>query len=1015
MKLPTIIDNRGNNTVLEALKNLLPESKSLDVATGYFEIGSLLSLDEYWNGLEKIRIVMGDEATKRTKNELVQALKKESDESIEKTKEKDDELKGLHAVRKALQDKTIEAKVYTKAKFHAKSLLMKMKPPHLSDYGIVGSSNFTEPGLCRNVELNLLTADKLQLEALQKWYDFSWEESEDVKEEIIRVIEPHIKEYKPFEIYTKALYEYFFGKEKPISTWEENESVVYKQLDELQKIGYRQALWIAENWGGSLICDGVGFGKTYIGLMLIDKFLHERKRILLIVPKSARESVWERRLQEFFSYKTDEAFGQQIEILNHTDLHREKLEGKLERIKELADVIIIDEAHHFRTPNSQRSEKLFDIIENKGVKKKVFLLTATPVNNSLFDILHLIEYFSRKQRDYFKKLGINDTRTYFIRKEKAIEEKMGLKTPKDVEESLFPDLDVKELEKILKDDILFKSLIIQRSREYAKKYFAQFGNGSYYFPEREAPIVAEYKLAKVYGELFKKIKDSFNKKNPFLELLIYNPESKRRKKENIDPFKANREIQVISLIRATFLKRMESSYKAFEASCEDLLRKMARFLRYHDEQKWLKWKDANSDFWSMLEEHWKDRYADYYEVEEVEEDDILPEPMEKLEDNDFFLEEITKSVKKDMDQLSSFLQFIYNNINESKDDKLKRLIELLESDKLKGKKLIIFTEYRDTARYLYKNVIKNKLKVNIEELDSTSKKDRETVIKRFAPVYNCIDDELPKYLNDQIDILISTDILSEGLNLQDSNLLINYDLHWNPVRLMQRIGRVDRRIDPVKEKILKREKCVINYWNFLPPDELDSLLGLYHTVSGKVLRISKVLGIEGRQLLRPEDDYEALRDFNATYNGVMTFEEKMRLIYEEILKKYPGLEEQLQILPKRLFSGKEGKTEESKGIFAVYRMPNITKNINTENEEIIHGECRWFFYSIKLDEIFEDIEAIHRIIESNEETQRQVKSQPNELRKYLKIIEQKTIQRQLKNMQAITGEKATLMCWMEVN
>ena len=164
-KLSTIIDNRDSNTVLESLKRLLPQSKTLEVATGYFEIGSLLALDSFWNALESVRILMGDEAQRRTKKELVDSLQREGDASIERNKEQDDSLRGLVAVRDALQNGRIKAKVYTKAKFHAKSLLMKMKPPHLSDYGIVGSSNFMEPGLCRNLELNLLTTEQHQLEA----------------------------------------------------------------------------------------------------------------------------------------------------------------------------------------------------------------------------------------------------------------------------------------------------------------------------------------------------------------------------------------------------------------------------------------------------------------------------------------------------------------------------------------------------------------------------------------------------------------------------------------------------------------------------------------------------------------------------------------------------------------------------------------------------------------------------------------------------------------------------------
>ena len=147
--------------------------------------------------------------------------------------------------------------------------------------------------------------------------------------------------------------------------------------------------------------------------MLIEKFLHERKRVVLIVPKSARESVWERRLEQYLDFNKYEAFGHQIEIVQHTDLHRENFKKKLNRIKELADIIIVDEGHHFRNPASQRSEELFDLIDHKKNKKKIFFLTATPINNSLFDILHLIEYFSGKDRKYFQKIGINDTRCIF--------------------------------------------------------------------------------------------------------------------------------------------------------------------------------------------------------------------------------------------------------------------------------------------------------------------------------------------------------------------------------------------------------------------------------------------------------------------------------------------------------------------------------------------------------------------------------------------------------------------------
>jgi superfamily II DNA or RNA helicase len=1013
MKLQTIIDNRNSNTVLEALKKILPESQSLDVATGYFEIGSLLALDTYWNNLEKIRIVMGDETTKRTRKELVDALQRVSEESIEKEKEKDDSLRGLHAIRASLDSKQIEAKIYLLAKFHAKALLMQLKPPHLSNYGIIGSSNFTEAGLCRNVELNLLSTEQIQLEAVQNWYNTHWAEAEDVKDEIFKIIQPHIKEYSPYEVYVKALYEYFLGKEVPSSTWEESQSKIYPILDELQQIGYRQALWIAEKWGGALVCDGVGFGKTYIGLMLIERFLHERKRVLLIVPKSARESVWEKRLFEYLPEEYSGPYtGSQLEIINHTDLHREKFEKDLQKIKQRADVIVVDEAHHFRTPNAQRSEKLYELMDHGGNKKQIYMLTATPLNNSLFDILHLIEYFSGKDRKYFQRIGINDTRTYFVKMERAVEEKMGIKRDKEYEEHLFQDYDATEAEKFLKQDVLFKELVIQRSRDYAKKYFAQVSKDSMYFPERDTPAVAEYKLASIYGDLFKKIKSSFSRDNPFLELKLYNPENYRKDETKKDPWISGREAQVISLIRATFLKRMESSYKAFESSCEDLFRKIATFLKNYNPGKWEKWRFKNEKFWDMIEKHWIERFPEKYEESEVEEDDLLPdfEDADRLTQEEFFIETLIESAERDLNELKLFLEFIYQNITERTDDKLHRLLKLLEDDKLKDKKVIIFTEYRDTARYIFKQLKKNKIGGVIEELDSTSSKDREEIIKRFAPYYNCNAAELPRYLNNQIRVLVSTDVLSEGLNLQDANYLINYDLHWNPVRLMQRIGRVDRRLDPNIEKLLGRKNCVVKFWNFLPPDDLDSLLRLYERVSGKVLRISKTLGIEGKQLLTPEDDFEALKDFNVSYNGIMTFEETMRLNYEKLIQDDPELKNLLPKLPRRLFSGKKGKSEETKGLFAAFRMPGTIK----EEGEKLPGECRWYFYSEKLNEVIEMTEKIYDVIKADKQTERVVTKSFDELREELKIIERKAIQKQLRDMQAVAGTKAQLVCWMQI-
>ena len=208
------------------------------------------------------------------------------------------------------------------------------------------------------------------------------------------------------------------------------------------------------------------------------------------------------------------------------------------------------------------------------------------------------------------------------------------------------------------------------------------------------------------------------------------------------------------------------------------------------------------------------------------------------------------------------------------DDKLKKLIRLLKSKDLEGEKVLIFTEFADTARYLFQQLTEAGIQ-GVAQVDSATKGNRAEILQRFSPYYNGTNSaKLRQQGKEEIRVLLSTDVLSEGLNLQDASRMMNYDIHWNPVRLMQRIGRVDRRMNPMIEEELLRDhpevaasRGKVFFWNFLPPDELNALLTLYTKVTQKTLLISKTLGIEGKKLFRPEDDYEALREFNHAYEG----------------------------------------------------------------------------------------------------------------------------------------------------
>ena len=220
-----IVDNSDTDwKVLRYLHDWCQISKAIDIATGYFEIGSLLSLQDEWQKVDKIRILMGDEVSKRTKNAFVEALgrvTRKLDDSLESEKEKNDFLTGVPAIVEAIRKGKIECRVYRKEKFHAKAYITHARLEVVGSSALVGSSNFTFPGLTENIELNVQITGR-PVNVLQEWYEQHWNEAENVTPEILKTIERHIQEYTPFEVYAKALQEFFRGHEMTVGEWERN-------------------------------------------------------------------------------------------------------------------------------------------------------------------------------------------------------------------------------------------------------------------------------------------------------------------------------------------------------------------------------------------------------------------------------------------------------------------------------------------------------------------------------------------------------------------------------------------------------------------------------------------------------------------------------------------------------------------------------------------------------------------------------------------------------------------------
>jgi hypothetical protein len=1036
-----IVDNSVSGwTGLRYLEEWSGIAKAFDIATGYFEIGSLLALDGKWQPLEKIRILMGAETTHRTKKALLDAVKTQAtellDRSIEADKEANPFLRGIPAILDALRSGQIECRVYDRNKFHAKAYITHAKIEVVGSQALVGSSNFTLPGLTKNIELNIQVQSAREVTQLQEWFETHWKDASDVTDSVIDTISRHTRLYTPFEVYAKGLQEFFRGHELTATEWDETRSKMFPKLDRYQKEAYWALMKIARQHGGAFLCDGVGLGKTFVGLMLIERLiLHENKRVALFAPKATKEAVWEPHLHDWLSHiggVGGSADFSNLAVFSHTDLGRTgDFPERFRRIAELADVVVIDEAHHFRNPGRpgaaddgsepSRYYKLYDLLDNAVRPKTLFMLTATPINNRLSDFRHMAELFTRRDEAYFARtLGVNNLRAHFNNLEKALRAQVGGDAV-DLSEHLT------EAQQLLSADETFRRLVVQRSRSYARESQIRETGNSAAFPERKAPQVAEYSIRKTYGHLLDMFDVAFKKANPLFTLPIYYPFAWYKGEDtSIDPFEKNRKKQVVGLIRTLFLKRFESSMCAFELSCDRLLKKLLAFLEVHSETEAEKkrverWKNQNLAILGYA----KERELQYWGDGEQDEpdEDIVPQEfldaIEPLDRKDYDVSEMMQETFLDLDQIVNFLEEA-RKFEPKHDDKLQKLIRLLNSKELANQKVLIFTEFADTARYLQRQLKEAGID-GVAQVDSASKRSRADIIQCFAPYYNGMTSvTLAAKGAKEIRVLISTDVLSEGLNLQDASRMINYDIHWNPVRLMQRIGRVDRRMNPeVEERLvrdhpeIKASRGKVSFWNFLPPEELNAILSLYTRVTQKTLLISKTLGIEGKKLLTPEDDYEALKEFTHAYEGTKTVVEDMHLEYQALLQEDPALEARLKRLPGATFSGRKRPAKGTRGVFFCYALPALDRESGEFNEEA--GTARWYLYDLDRDAILEDPQEIIANIRSKSDTPRNCTAEEKTLIDLRAKVEKHIKNTYLKRVDAPVGVKPALKCWMELN
>ncbi|MCD6520060.1 MAG: hypothetical protein J7M05_09090 [Anaerolineae bacterium] len=935
--IPDLIDNR-KHILAQALRSLLASHRNLqgeetiprlDVVTAFFNLGGLEEIKPEIANVAKLRLLLGKE---QEQSFLVgEHLLSELEKATAQGKVSSQEIAHWRAF---LASETVEVRYYKEAFVHGKAYIIEGVPT-VGSLGIVGSSNFTGAGLTRNLELNAVLKQDAAVDALKEWFENLWAEAEDYKTELLELLERFTRVYTPYEIYIKVIYEALRDRlDQDLEERKGQPSPI--ALADFQRDGYLAAKEILENYGGVIIADSVGLGKTYLALRLLEDYAyHGRQTALVICPAALRDTVWEPLLRQF-------AIPGKVHSM-------EWISQKKVPTEELArnyQIIVVDESHNFRNHQTNRWSNLFEVIRNGLPEKKVILLTATPVNNTVFDLYNQLRLITRDDRGFLRSVGITDLFQYFRQAEQN-------------REALYEVLE---------------AMAVRRSRHFIRTNYpnAQIDGEKIHFPERKLHT-ARYSLKAIYGpDLYRKIAQTIEN----LQLAPYQVETYRKdlararnwakqlslfeatqeedegtlrrfqealgwseKKVREFLFTLGRQTALAHIMRVLYLKRLESSVEALRISLTRLRHFLQTFLKFLDQGRLL----SAQDYHQLMQ--WEDSWDEEGESLDLEAflTELQPLPSERYD-----LQEIRQDVQADLQAIEEILGELKR---ERADDKLEALKKLLTSAELRGKKVVVFSYFKDTARYLYQQLKEDEHFLSalghrrISIVDSNVKpEERRGRIVRFAPKAN--DQDLPP--EEQIDLLISTDVLSEGQNLQDAQVLINYDLHWNPVRMVQRVGRLDRIGSP---------HSVIHVYNFFPEEELEELLGLLERLQEKLEAINRTVGLDASVLGEKPNpmDFNILRRLHQEDEETLSELEGIReLTVGEFLKqdllhflKKLG-EERLKRIP--LGMGTARKSPEGKrGFFAAFRNPQTSQH-------------HWLFYDEQKDQIIERrLEAISAI------------------------------------------------------
>lgn len=930
MEIPDIIDNSTEGQKLFDILNsvLLPEV-SADFATAYFNVAGFALVKDKLDKAKDFRLLVGKEPAVREPvitgggtTLITTELRADAEDAMgqKETPAIIQELVGF------LQRDTVQVRLCSSHFSHGKAYIIR-GIPYLGEIAISGSSNFTGSGLTANWELNTVQKQASAVQGIEGWFERFWSVSEDFKAPLVELLSDFTVKYSPFDIYIKALYEYFKDKFQ-MEAEADGPSPIF--LADFQRDGHLAAKDIINTYGGVMLTDSVGLGKTYLGLKLLDDYAYRlRQKALVVCPAQLRDPLWEPKLRDYairVDVRSQEELGRKSFVIQEFLDH---------------DVILIDESHNFRNSATNRYDNLIRLL-TLGKPKKLILLTATPVNNSIFDLYQQIKLITHGYDDFFSSAGIRSLLGYFRQAE----------TNKDY----------------LYD--LLEEIAIRRSRHYIRKNYphAIIDGELVHFPERKLHTI-HYSLEQSYQGLYQEVADTIEN----LNLASYSLDTTYRKDIRLEQLalwnslkdrllaqgltqkqieelamKVGRQLSIVHILKTLYLKRLESSVEALRISLKRQARFQEKFLEVLKRGKLL---DAAA-YRNIFDWNGTDDAAE----EEQTIDDLISS-LPEVDAEKYLLDDVTKAVQADVKALNSILEKLPQAEELPKhDSKLAELKKLLAGE-LKGKKVVVFSYFKDTVRYLYRQLnttdfhsILGHSQVSITDSDIDSKQRKDRII-RFAPKAN---EALHiKGTNEEIGLLISTDVLSEGQNLQDADTVINYDLHWNPVRMIQRAGRIDR---------IGSDWDLVHIYNFFPEDKLEALLKLVDRLYEKLDAIKRTVGLDASTLgeaVEPKD-FNTIHRIEAQDLSILDeLEQDSELTIGEFVKeelldflKQIG-EERLKRIPLGVGSGM--KREGQHGLF-VY----------------LKGGDRhfWSYYDLATGRITERKLDIIKLIQCKETTQR---------------------------------------------